>query len=210
MLSRREKLDYLSFTMLSYRDADGYIPSAQSAELGRADLDAGAHRRCKNAGTNVLTLSGSGLSLDNSAHECVEVLAELLSTEGSLTDNAVNDVGLIETVLDLTCLSLGNRTTDIGGYGTCLRVRHESLRTEDLTETTDQTHHVGSSDDNVEVEPVFLLDLLCVLLGTNIVSACFLSGIDLVLALAECKNANLLTGTVGENDSASYLLIGVT
>ncbi len=70
-------------------------------------FDAGAHRRCKNAGTNVLTLSGSGLSLDNSAHECVEVLAELLSTEGSLTDNAVNDVGLIETVLDLTCLSLG-------------------------------------------------------------------------------------------------------
>ena len=36
--------------------------------------------------------------------------AELLSTEGSLTDRAVNDVGLVETVLDLTCLSFGNRT----------------------------------------------------------------------------------------------------
>ena len=55
---------------------------------------------------NVLTLCSSRLSLDDSAHQSVEVVLQLLSAEGSLADRAVDDVGLVETVLDLTSLGL--------------------------------------------------------------------------------------------------------
>ena len=47
-------------------------------ELSLVNFDTRAHCRCDNAALNVLTLSSSGLSLDNSCHKCIEVLTELL------------------------------------------------------------------------------------------------------------------------------------
>ena len=124
------------------------------AELRSVDFNTGAHSRSNDTALNVLTLCCSGLSLDDRVHQSVEVLNQLLLAEGSLADGAVDDVGLIKSVLDLTCLSILNGLGNVGSYGTCLGVGHQTLGTEDLTQTTDDAHHIGSRDYNVELKPV--------------------------------------------------------
>ena len=61
------------------------------------------------------------------------------------------DVSLVESVLDLTCFDISDSLRNIHGNGSCLRVRHETLRSENLTETSYNTHHVGSCYNNVEI-----------------------------------------------------------
>jgi len=177
--------------------------------LGSVYLDTNAHSRSNDYALEVLTLCSSRLSLNYSIHKGVEVLLELSSAEGSLADRAVDDVGLVETVLDLTCLSIGNSLSNIGGNGTCLGVRHKSTGSEDLTETAYNAHHVGGCDNNVEIHPVFLHDLVNEIHTAYELSACTLSSLELIL-LAEYKDSNALTCTVGEYNCASYLLISVT
>ena len=75
-------------------------------QLGAVDLDAGAHGGGHGAGTDILALGSGGLGLDDGADQSVEVIVQLLGAKGNLADGAVNDVGLVETVLDLTGLSL--------------------------------------------------------------------------------------------------------
>ena len=179
------------------------------AKLCLVDLDAGAHRACDYAALDVLTLCSSGLCLDNSANESIEVLCELLNTEGCLTDGAVDNVGLVETVLDLTSLSLSYSLCNVRSNGSCLRRRHQALRSENLTELTDNAHHVGRCDNNVELEPVLGLDLLNEILSAYVVSASCLCSLSLI-ATSENESSNGLTGSVRKNDSTSNLLISVT
>ena len=80
------------------------------AKLCLVDLDAGAHRGSDDAALDILTLSCSGLCLDDRAEESVEVLLELVCAKGSLSDGAVNDVGLVQTILNLTGFDIGNCT----------------------------------------------------------------------------------------------------
>ena len=96
----------------------------------------------------------------------------------------------------LPALDSLNSLGDVGSDGTGLRGRHQALRTEHLTETADNTHHVRGSDDDVEVEPVFLLDLLDEVHLADIVSAGSLGSLSLV-ALGEDENADVLAGAVG-------------
>ena len=97
--------------------------------------------------SDILTLgSEAGFALTIAPMQGVEVLTELLSAEGSLADGAVDDVGLVKTVLDLTGLSLVNSLGDIGGNGACLGGGHKASGAENLTETADETHHVRGSD----------------------------------------------------------------
>ena len=58
---------------------------------------------------------------DDGGHQSVEVLADLLGAEGNLADRAVNDVCLVKTVLNLTCLSLFNSLSNIRSNRTCFR-----------------------------------------------------------------------------------------
>ena len=126
--------------------------SRTKLQLGGCDLDARTHRGSDGAASDILTLCSGGLCLDDGAHQSVEVLNELFGAEGCLADRAVDDVGLVETVLDLTGFDFLDSGGDVGGHGTGLGGGHETLRTEDLTETTDDTHHVRGSDDDVELE----------------------------------------------------------
>ena len=75
---------------------------SRKLQLCSGNLDAGAHGGGQDAASDILTLGGGGLGLDDRTHQSAEVLAELLGAEGSLADRAVDDVGLVETVLDLT------------------------------------------------------------------------------------------------------------
>ena len=85
--------------------------------LAGADLDAGAHGRSQDAGLDILTLCSSRLCLDDGSNEGVEVLNQLLGAERNLADGAVDDVGLVETILDLTGLDLADGLSNIGSYG---------------------------------------------------------------------------------------------
>ena len=121
----------------------------------------------------------------------------------------MDNVGLVETILDFTGLDFLDSLSKVGGNGACLRCRHQTLRTENLTQTTYNAHHVGGCHDYVVIKPVFLLNLLNQLLTADKICAGFL-GFVLALGLAENKNLAGLACAVGQNDSAANLLVSVT
>ena len=121
---------------------------------------------------------------------------------------AVDDVGLVETVLDLTGLSLVDSLGDIGGNRACLRAGHKTSGAENLTETADETHHVRSSDGDIEIHKALALDSCNKILCTDNLCACGGCGLG-ICALCEDGYADILAGTVRKNDSASDLLVGV-
>ena len=92
-----------------------------SLELSRVHTDTGTHGSADGNVLQILTLSGRRLSLDDRIHDGLEVLFELLLTKGNLTDRAVDDVCLIETVLDLTgfdvCNSLATSMVTVPAFG---------------------------------------------------------------------------------------------
>ena len=177
--------------------------------LRGADLDARTHGGGDHAAADILTLGSGGLSLDDGAHQSVEVLLELLGTEGDLADGAVDDVGLVETVLDLTGFDLVDGGGDVGGHSAGLGGGHQTLGAEHLTKTADDTHHVGGRHDDVEVKPVLLGDLLHQLHAAGIVGAGSQSLVELGV-LGEDQHLAGLAGAVGQDDGAAHLLVGVT
>ena len=82
-----------------------------------SNLDAGAHGRSGYAASDVGALCGCGLCLDDGVDQCIVVLEQLFGAEGDLADGAVDDVGLIQTILHLTGLDLLNGLGHVGGDG---------------------------------------------------------------------------------------------
>ena len=82
----------------------------------------------------------------------------------------MNVAGFIRTVFNFTSFTFANSFCNVHRDSTNLRVRHETFRTEDFTETTNFTHHVRSSDCYVEFEPA-TFDLFYEIISTDIVSA---------------------------------------
>ena len=100
----------------------------------------------------------------------------------------MDDVGLVQTILDLTGLRLLNSLGGVGSHSAGLGRGHQTLGAQDLTQTAHNTHHVGGGDDHVEVEPVFLLDLLHQVHLAHVVGAGGLGSLGLV-ALGEHQDA---------------------
>ena len=119
------------------------------------------------------------------------------------------DVGLIDTIFNLTGFNIGDCLGNIHGDGSALGVRHQALRTKNTTDTTDNAHHIGGSYADIESKPVLGLDLLDHILIAYEISACFECFTSLI-TLCKDENANGLAGTVGENDCAADLLVSVT
>ena len=121
----------------------------------------------------------------------------------------MNDVGLIQTVLDLTGLGLLNSLGNIGGHGAGLGRGHQALGAQHLTEAANHAHHVRAGDDHIEIKPVFLLNLLNQIHIAHIVGAGLAGGIGLV-GLGKHQHADSLAGAMGQHDSAADLLVSVT
>ena len=121
----------------------------------------------------------------------------------------MDDVGLVQTILDLTGFRLLNGLGGVGSHGAGLGRGHQTLGAQDLTQTTHNAHHVGGGDDHVEVEPVFLLDLLHQVHLAHVIGAGGLGSLGLV-ALGEHQDADGLAGAVGQHDGAADLLVSVT
>ena len=118
------------------------------------------------------------------------------------------DGGLIYAILHLTGFDLVDRLGDVHGDGAALGVGHEALGAQYAGDAANYAHHVRGSYANVEIKPVFGLDLLYQILVAYIISAGFLCFLGLV-ALGENQNANLLAGTVGQNHGSADLLVSV-
>ena len=114
---------------------------------------------------------------------------------------------LVRAVLHLTCLDFADGFLQIHRDRAELRVRHESARTENLTEAADRAHHVGRSDSDIEVEPA-ALDLLHDLIRADEVSSCCLSLSDL-LALCKDEHALGLARAMRQDKDAAHLLIRI-
>src|SRR5699024_2288119 len=121
----------------------------------------------------------------------------------------MDDIGLVETVLDLTCFDIMNRFGNVHGYSSGFRVRHQTFRSEYTAQTSYNAHHVRCSNNNVEIKPSLVLDLRDELLSAYILSACSLGFLCFSVS-CEYKYANLLTGSVRKNNSSTDLLICMT
>ncbi len=121
----------------------------------------------------------------------------------------MDDVGLVQTVLHLTGFDLLDSGGHVGGHGAGLGGGHQALGAQDLTKTAYNAHHVGGSDNHVELKPVLLGDLLHQLHAAHIVSAGSLGVLHLGV-LGEDQNPAGLTGAVGQNHGAANLLVSVT
>ena len=121
----------------------------------------------------------------------------------------MDDVGLVQTVLNLTGLDFLNGSGNVGGNGTGLGGGHQTLGAQDLTKTANNAHHVGRSHDHVELKPVLLGNLLNQLHAAHIVGAGSLGFLNLGV-LGENQNTADLTGAVGQNHGAADLLVSVT
>ena len=178
-------------------------------ELHSVEPDAGAHCGGENEALDICSLCRSGLGINDSVHESVEVFNELILAETYLADGAVADVGLIDTIFNLTGFNIGDCLGNIHGDGSALGVRHQALRTKNTTDTTDNAHHIGGSYADIESKPVLGLDLLDHILIAYEISACFECFTSLI-TLCKDENANGLAGTVGENHCAAALLLTAT
>ena len=118
----------------------------------------------------------------------------------------MDDISLIKSVLDLTGFDIINSLCNIHCYCAGLGVGHKSLRSENLTKTTYNAHHVRSCNYYVEIKPSVILDLRDELLASNVICTCCLCLGNLV-ALCKYKYTNLLTCSVRENYSAADLLL---
>ena len=121
----------------------------------------------------------------------------------------MDDVGLVQAILHLTGLGLGDGLGSVGGHSAGLGGGHQTLGAQDLTQTAYHAHHVGGSDHHIEVKPVFLLDLFHQIHVAHIVGAGGLGSLGLV-ALGEHQHAHGLAGAVGQHDGAADLLVSVT
>ena len=121
----------------------------------------------------------------------------------------MDDVGLVQSVLDLTCFDIVDCLGNIHRDGTGLGVRHKAFRSEDTAETTDNAHHIRCGNDYVEIKPAVVLDTGKELLAADVISACCLCLIQL-RTLCEYEHANLLAGAGGKDYCATDLLICMT
>ena len=96
---------------------------------------------------------------------------------------------------------------DVLRHGAELRVRHQALGTEHLTEAADEAHHVGGRDDAVEVDRA-ALDRFHEVFGTDDFGAGGRGFVGLGAA-REDGDADVLAGALGQVDDAADHLVGV-
>ena len=120
----------------------------------------------------------------------------------------MDDVLLVQTVLDLTSLSLADSLAQIGSHSAGLGVGHQATGAQNLTQTANAAHHIGGSHDDVKIHEA-AGDLCDQLVIANDISASSL-GSSSCGALSNSADADGLAGAVGQNDSAADLLVSVT
>ena len=117
----------------------------------------------------------------------------------------MDDTEFVDLEVDLTGFHLLDGLADFHRNRTGLGVRHQSAGTQNTAQRTDFTHHIGSTDDHVNVGPAGL-DLVNILVQTYIVRACSLC-LGLLLGSTQHQHAHRLTGSVGKRHHAADHLV---
>jgi hypothetical protein len=175
-------------------------------ERAGVHLEAGAHGAAHGAGLQVGAFAGGRLRLHNRGDDGLGVFLKLGDVERGLAHGHV-DVGvLVHAEFDLALFDIGDCATDVCGNGACLGAGHEAARAEDLTEATDEGHHVGCGHARVEVGPA-ALHLREEIVGADFFCTGGLGGFNLAVLLAEHDNAHVLAGAVGKGNTAAHHLV---
>ena len=114
---------------------------------------------------------------------------------------------LVDAILDLAGLNLGDRLVDVDGHRSRLRVRHETAGTEHPPELADRPHHVRRCDHGVEIYPP-ALNLLDELVATHDVGTGRL-GFRLLVGVGDHDDALGRAESMRQHDGATHHLVGV-
>src|ERR1700733_4264356 len=181
--------------------------AGQFARAARVDLDAGTHRRGHRDRAQVAAFGDGRLG----AHELLDdggvVLEQLLLVEAGLADHEVHDRGAVGAVLDLAGLGLLDGLGDVHRDGADFRVGHLAGGAEDAPEATDDGHHVGRGDGDVELVEALLDPFGQVIAADDVGAGAF--GLGNLRALREDDDLDVLADAVGQRDRAAQLLVGV-
>src|SRR5690606_3358863 len=82
----------------------------------------------------------------------LNVLLELNSLNTNLANGAVDDAVLVSTEAHQTSHAIIHSSLNDRRHGANLRVRHQTTRTEDLAQLTNNAHRIGGSDNHVIVQ----------------------------------------------------------
>src|SRR5690606_2409983 len=138
----------------------------------------------------------------------LNVLLELTGFKTNLADGAVDDTVLVSTETHLTSLGVLHCSRNVRSHGANLRVRHQTTRTEDLAQLTNNAHRIGGSDNHVIVQ-VAAFHFGSQIIHTNAISAgsqsCFSSR-----ALGKYCYAHSLASAVRQNGRTTNDLVGFT
>ena len=119
------------------------------------------------------------------------------------------DVGsFVQTIFHFPGFNFVHGFGNIGSNGTGFGVGHQAAGPQDTTEFTDNAHHIGGSDDNIEIKPVFFGDFFDHVFGANVIRA---GGFGFFGFFAFGENEHFLAaaGAVGKNHRASDLLVSL-
>ena len=126
--------------------------------------------------------------------------------EAQLADDAVHDAGRVVAEFDLSGLVLLYDFGHIGRHGAGTRRRHQTPRTEDIAEWSDEPHHVRGRDAGVEVDPTSL-DLAQFFLTHDVGSGVF--GRRHYVALGEHHDPLRPADSVRQHERTADDLIGL-
>ncbi len=119
----------------------------------------------------------------------------------------MDDTSLLDAEFDCTALGSSNSGCNVGGDGADLRVRHHATGAENLTETTDERHHVRGCNAAIEFD-LAAIDDFEQFFRTDDVGASLLGFFSLVAA-SENSNANRAARAIRQVDDAADHLVGV-
>ncbi len=173
----------------------------------RCDRDADGHRPLDGDGLDVLTLDRVWLQVLDMINECLDVLDKFFFVEVHLADNGVDDARCVVAEFDLTGLVFFDRAGNFGRDSAGTWRRHQPAGAEHFAERTDQTHHVGCGDTDIELGPAFF-DLLAQVISTDFVGTSS-AGLVSQFALGEYDNALGLADAVRQDNRAADQLVGL-
>ena len=120
-----------------------------------------------------LPFAAVGFALSIAASSACAFPASCCAVKADLSHGRMDDSGLIEPELDLTCLDFLYRARDFESDSSCLRIRHQAARAENFSQASGGLHHVRRGDYGFVIRPAFL-NLLDHVFAANEVSAGFL------------------------------------
>src|SRR3546814_690428 len=184
------------------------LNNSDCSRIRHVHLEARPHGRRQRDLLDIFALRARRLRLHDRIHERIEIGAQVLGRKARLADARMNDARLFDAELHLTALGRLHGFRNVRSHRAQLRVRHQALGTQHLSEPADQAHHVGSRNAAVELDLAALHDLEQVFGADNIGSG----GLRLfsLVAAREHADAHRLAGALGQGHDAANHLIGVT